>query len=510
MSDPRVFCASWFRPVIVVTVLVVVGALSWTILDRCRPGARAARGAAPEARALPAATAPPIAAGQRPPHPDFGHCTRCHTVVPSAGAGATPVATAPPIAADAKLAHPDWGPCKKCHQVTGPAAGATAVAFRPTAASLLGLRLDTLSAKQADLLEMEGVKGPLVTQVIDGSPAAGAGLKANDAILKVNDAAVTSAAEVRQALRAVPPGGKVKLQIQRGERKKNVFVRMPEVAPELAAAVTAPAAPPASPVPAPVPGRVAIAATAPDLRAQVAPIFSGAPYFLVRSAAGWVALENPGAASLGRGQTAAGLLIGQGVAVLIAGNVGPGAFDTLRRGGIQVYSGAFGSIDRVYRSFLAGALVPATSTIVRPGAPRAPTGAVAVAAMGPGLGFAVAPTLGGSPYVVLYDVGTGRVQAIANPSAGRAEGDVPVAQLLVDRGAGAVIAGAIAPAGLAALRQLQVMAFAGVSGTVSDAISLYLQGRLRAATVAAAPPAGPATLNRGAAAFPPGVAWPPG
>jgi predicted Fe-Mo cluster-binding NifX family protein len=534
MSDPRpvtprVFCAPWFRPVIVVTALAVVGAVAWEMRNLGAPAPAATRTRrpreAPEKGALLAATAPPIAAGARAPHPNFGHCRRCHDVLGSPRAGATPVATAPPIAADAKLTHPDWGACKKCHALTGPAAAATPAAFSPTAGSLLGLRVDRLGAKQADLLEMEGVKGPLVTQVLPGSPAEKAGLKVDDAILKVDNTAVTSAAELRQALRAVQPGAKVKLQIQRGERKKNAFVRLPDLGADgaaLAAAVTPPAAPPATmqpavapgsaaglpavapapaaglpaarPTAAPllVPGRVAIAATAPELGAQVAPVFSGAPWFLVRdgSGGGWAVLPNPGASSLGRGQTAAGLLIGQGVSVLIAGNVGPGAFDTLRRAGVQVYSGAFGDIERVYRSYLWGALVPAATTVVRGPAARTPDGTVAVAALGPGLGFPVAASLGRSPYLVLYDVATGRTQAIANPSDGRAAGEVQVAQLLVDRGAAAAIAGSISPAALQALTQLNVMSFAGVAGTVSDALSLYLQGRLQATTVAASAPSG--------------------
>ncbi|HEY3359020.1 MAG TPA: NifB/NifX family molybdenum-iron cluster-binding protein [Polyangia bacterium] len=508
MRDPgaseRVFCAPWFRPLIVVTTLVIVGAVGWTVHDLVVAPPRPA--AAP-AGTTPVATAPPIVAGQPAPHKDFGHCTRCHDVRSAGGGtGAMPVATAPPIARGAKLTHPDWGPCGKCHQYTGPAAATAApVAFTrlsPTAGSLLGLRVDALTPKQADLLEMEGVKGPLVTEVVAGSPAALAGLKVEDAILKINDVAVKSAADVRQALRAVKGGGKVKLQIQRGERKKNVFVRMPDLgaAPDatLVAAVTAPAPTRGAAL---VPGRIAIAVTAPDLRAQVAPVFSGAAYFLVRDGdRDWVALQSPSVTALGRGQASAGLLLGQGVSVVIAGNVGPGAFETLRRGGVTIYTGAFGAVARVYESYRAGALVPAATTVVA--APPAPSarGIVAVGAMGPGLGFPVAASLGRSPYLVLYDVATGRAQALPNPGEGREGGELGVVQLLVDRGAAAAIAGGISPAGLQALTQLNLMGFAGVTGTVGDAISLYGQGRLQASTVGAlaAPVApGPALRPRG-------------
>jgi predicted Fe-Mo cluster-binding NifX family protein len=287
---------------------------------------------------------------------------------------------------------------------------------------------------------------------------------------------VTSAAELRQALRAVQPGGKVKLQIQRGERTKNVFVRLPDLGPTpVAFTPPAPAAPAPAPAPALVPGRLAIAATAPSLEAQVAPVFSGAPYFLVRDGLrGWVALPNPTPGGAGRGQAAAGLLVAQGVSVVIAGNVGPGAFETLRRAGVQVYTGAFGDIERVERSFRLGALVAATSSVLRGGAPAG--GLVAVAALGPGLGFAVGPSLA-SPYLVLYDLATAQAQVLANPAAGRTEDEVRIAQLLVDRGAAVAIAGSISPAGAQALLQLQVTAVPGATGTVADAITRYVQGR---------------------------------
>jgi predicted Fe-Mo cluster-binding NifX family protein len=128
-------------------------------------------------------------------------------------------------------------------------------------------------------------------------------------------------------------------------------------------------------------------------------------------------------------------------------------------------------------------MVPATSTVVASPSPPNQAGVLAIAATGPGLSFAVAPAFGAAPYIVLYGLNTGTAQVLTNPGAARPVGDVQLAQLLVDRGASALIAGDLAPTTLQALAQLQVMGFAGVTGSVSDAISLYVQGRLRAATL---------------------------
>jgi predicted Fe-Mo cluster-binding NifX family protein len=511
-AEPRVFCAPWFKPVIVVTVLAVVLAVAWTIGGHSRPNTGCGN---PDGLNTPilAATAPPIVAGQAAPHPNFGPCTRCHSVrgaggAPAAPGGAIPAATAPPIAENAKLTHPSWGPCKQCHKLLPPT-GAKTVAFTGT----LGARVDTLTPKKADLLEMEGVKSPVVTQVVDGTPAAIAGLKVDDAILQVDNQPIVSAEELRTALGAAKPGAKVKLQIQRGERKKNIFIKLPAGPVTLVAVVGVPDGPGGAllPLAAPVAGgpaaglapalpptpalapspylwRVAIAATAPSREAQVAPVFSSAPYFLLRDGPDgpWGLLANPNPGGAGRGQSTARLLTSQGVGVVIAGNIGPGAFAALRGAGLQIYTGAFGSIEQVYAGYRRGFLIPATSTITASPSPPNLSGVLAIAAAGPGLSAGVAPGFSVAPYIVLYGLANGTAQVLTNPAAtGRPSSEVQLAQLLVDRGASALIAGNLQPTTLQALAQLQVMGFAGVTGTVTDAISMYVQGRLRAATLLA-------------------------
>lgn len=62
-------------------------------------------------------------------------------------------------------------------------------------------------------------KGALVVDVEKGSPAAEAGLKVDDVIVKVNDAAVATREDLFHVVGATPPGTKVALSIVREEKK---------------------------------------------------------------------------------------------------------------------------------------------------------------------------------------------------------------------------------------------------------------------------------------------------
>lgn len=77
----------------------------------------------------------------------------------------------------------------------------------------LGIGVQDLTPQLAQYF---GVKdGVLVTQVNEGSPAARGGMKAGDVITKVQDTAVTSAAEVTRALASVEGGSAVTVEVSR-------------------------------------------------------------------------------------------------------------------------------------------------------------------------------------------------------------------------------------------------------------------------------------------------------
>jgi predicted Fe-Mo cluster-binding NifX family protein len=512
-SEKRATCVAKFKPIILISAVAIVAVTGWVLLQASTGTCVRGFGRGPGGGVL-AATAPPITANAAAPHPDFGKCTRCHDVqAPGVAAtngkmGVVPAAAAPPIAANAKLTHPPWGPCKKCHAITGtsgagngPANGkGTAASATPAAVlvptapdAMLGTRMEDLTDGVANRLDMEVKKGAIVTQVLDNSVAAAAGLKVDDVVLKVNDAAVTSVAELRAALAGLDPGSKVKLQVARGEANKNIFVRLPNVVAPVD--VSASAAPPAAAAPAPqpaafvatpVPGRVAIAATSATEDAQVAPVFSDAPVFLVRDgpASQWLTTRNPFDGQARRGQAVAELLVQHGVSAVIAGNIGAGAFQTLLRAGVRVYSGAFGGAASVYEQYLADGLVPATRTVVPVAARPVATGMVAVASMGASLSSPVCPNLASAPYFVFFDLVTRTPVAMRNPTLGdEALGSLPLVQFLADRGATAIIAGNTNSSTLAMLNRYGIMGFFGVEGKVEEAINMYAAGAFQGATL---------------------------
>jgi serine protease Do len=80
----------------------------------------------------------------------------------------------------------------------------------------LGLSMQTLTPDMARLLGVEGAtKGAVVTEVMPGSRAAKAGLRAEDVIVEVNRKPVTTAEDAINALKENPKGGNL-LRIRRG------------------------------------------------------------------------------------------------------------------------------------------------------------------------------------------------------------------------------------------------------------------------------------------------------
>ncbi len=81
-----------------------------------------------------------------------------------------------------------------------------------------------------ELLESFGAKnGVLVEDVIAGSPAEKAGLKGGDVILQIEGREVQSAAELRRAIAATPPGTGIRVQALRDGKKTTFNVELVEL-----------------------------------------------------------------------------------------------------------------------------------------------------------------------------------------------------------------------------------------------------------------------------------------
>ena len=106
-------------------------------------------------------------------------------------------------------------------------------------------------------------------------------------------------------------------------------------------------------------------------------------------------------------------------------------------------------------------------------------GTVAVGAVGPGINYSVSSRFGTSPYFVIFDPQSNSYKVVTNPNANDAMGNgVQTGQYMVDLGVSNVVAGGIEPDALHALNTLRVNAYSGVTGTVGDVLSAYMNGGL--------------------------------
>ncbi len=105
--------------------------------------------------------------------------------------------------------------------------------------------------------------------------------------------------------------------------------------------------------------KVAISATAPSLDAEVDPRFGRCQYFIIvdPETMEFEALENSNAmAAGGAGITTAQMVANKGVGVVLTGNCGPKAYQTLSAAGVQVITGVVGRIRDAVEAYKAGKL----------------------------------------------------------------------------------------------------------------------------------------------------------
>ncbi len=108
--------------------------------------------------------------------------------------------------------------------------------------------------------------------------------------------------------------------------------------------------------------KVAVAASGNNLDAPADPRFGRCNYFVIADSETmeFEGLDNTAAAQgSGAGIAAAQLVANSGAEAVIAGNYGPNAFQALSAGGLQLYSGATGTVRQAVEAFKAGQLQPA-------------------------------------------------------------------------------------------------------------------------------------------------------
>jgi predicted Fe-Mo cluster-binding NifX family protein len=107
--------------------------------------------------------------------------------------------------------------------------------------------------------------------------------------------------------------------------------------------------------------KIAVSATAPGLDAEVDPRFGRCQYFVIvdPQSMQFEVLDNSNAmAAGGAGISTAQMIASKGVEVVLTGNCGPNAYQTLSAAGIQVITGVSGRIKDAVGLYKTGSLQP--------------------------------------------------------------------------------------------------------------------------------------------------------
>jgi serine protease Do len=95
-----------------------------------------------------------------------------------------------------------------------------------TGSGWLGVTIEEVSADKAKELKLPAVRGVLLTEVQDGSPAAKAGLKQGDVITEYDGERVEGTTAFRRMIRETPPGRTVQLTYWRDGRSQSASVEL--------------------------------------------------------------------------------------------------------------------------------------------------------------------------------------------------------------------------------------------------------------------------------------------
>jgi predicted Fe-Mo cluster-binding NifX family protein len=115
--------------------------------------------------------------------------------------------------------------------------------------------------------------------------------------------------------------------------------------------------------------KIAVTCTAPDLEAPVDPRFGRSQYILIvdPETLAFEVIQNPNVMAMsGAGIQSAQLIASHGAEVVLSGNYGPNAAQTLHAIGIQMIPGVMGTVREAVEQFKRGELQPVSQATVPP------------------------------------------------------------------------------------------------------------------------------------------------
>ena len=136
--------------------------------------------------------------------------------------------------------------------------------------------------------------------------------------------------------------------------------------------------------------KICVTSTGPSLDAPVDPRFGRCQYFVIvdSETLEYEAMQNPSVgASGGAGIQAAQTVAGKGVGAVVTGNLGPNATQTLAASGIEMVTGASGTVRDAVEQYKSGGLQQTTRPTVPEYSGLGGAGAGAGAGMGGGRGM---------------------------------------------------------------------------------------------------------------------------
>ncbi len=93
----------------------------------------------------------------------------------------------------------------------------------------MGVHLDDLNEQMGEYFGVEGGKGALVTEVVADSPAAKAGLKAGDVIVKVGEKDIASSGALHKAMTDTEPEQQMAVKVVRKGNSKDLSITLGEM-----------------------------------------------------------------------------------------------------------------------------------------------------------------------------------------------------------------------------------------------------------------------------------------